>query len=219
MSSASSDMSQATGLLWQQVQNQLWRNYREQGDYANPSRTVRDNWYNDFGTGVIVPPLLPNPNTLRFFDNYLWDQNPYDAAAPSANSLVSPALADPDPDNNSRAQRRYNEVRDYFGRPRYIAQRALGYGGNGLAIHYRDRGPQNGNDPGRDIVIKVALNGDQSDSIVREREMMRKVKGSAHCVQVLDPQDIGQAEEEPVTLPLRSNPKETSKTKAEYPPK
>jgi hypothetical protein len=34
--------------------------------------------------------------------------------------------------------------------------------------------------------------------------MHQKVKGSAHCVQIIDPQDIGQPEEEPVVLPLES---------------
>ncbi|KAI1272840.1 kinase-like domain-containing protein [Xylaria sp. FL0933] len=199
MSADSDDARSFEGQLV--VSNETWKSYRITGATAYPSSAVTDQLYEKHV--VQNPRPVPNPHTLLFFENWKRRPNAYTAAHDSGKQIAR--LTDLDPTFNRRsaeAQKRYREVVKYFGEPRYAVQKPLGMGGNGLAIHVKDNGPLSTVNPGRDIVVKVALAEWQWDPMVGEKKMMRKVKGSAHCVQIIEPQDIGKPEEEPVTLPL-----------------
>ncbi|GAP88215.1 putative serine threonine protein kinase protein [Rosellinia necatrix] len=180
------------------MQNKQWKSYRIKGTnlhkYALPAAHKGDN---------PPPPPSPNRNTPRFFEGRRW--TPY-AYWVRLKSSTLPERATPyDARFHLRAahaQAQYQQAIVHFGPPRYDVVRTLGIGGYGLAIHFRDRGSGGPNETGRDIVIKMALDGWTHDSTVIEKRMLRKVQGSAHCVQIIDPQDIGQPEEEPGLVPL-----------------
>ncbi|KAI3330045.1 hypothetical protein F4824DRAFT_516098 [Ustulina deusta] len=183
------------------VRNETWRDYRVQGTCAFPSSATHERLYRRHC--IQNPRPLPNRNSLHFFDNWKWTPRLYETTANTVGEIHR--LSDFDPIFNQRsanAQARYRELTAYFGDPRYAVQKVLGMGGNGMAVHFKDRGSSSTDDPGRDIVVKVALDDWQSDAIVEEKNMMKKVKGSAHCVQIIDPEDVGMSEEEPVVLPL-----------------
>ncbi|KAI0514975.1 hypothetical protein F5B22DRAFT_211034 [Xylaria bambusicola] len=167
------------------VSNEVYRRYRIDGD-DNTSLNPRSPSYRQLYDKYVVqsPRPLPNPNTLRFFDNKRWNPEDYTVGSDTNGSQTS-------------AARRKDELIAYFGEQRCVFQRILGVGGNGLAAHYKDRGPSNTDDPGRDFVVKIALKGWQSGQLDHEREMLRKVKGSAHCIQAIDPQDIGKLPHRP----------------------
>lgn len=133
-------------------------------------------------------PQLPNPDRLLFFENQDWTPQdytvPFDSGAAinqQANNNASQNSNNASQNSNNagwssrglQGQARYNEMQTYFTQPRYVAQKVLGFGGNGLAAHFRDRGPDDTDVPGRDIVIKVALPGWSSNMIVKEKKMMR----------------------------------------------
>ncbi|OTA54525.1 kinase-like protein [Hypoxylon sp. EC38] len=89
------------------------------------------------------------------------------------------------------AKIRLAEAREYFteNNPRFVYKRPLGYGGLGLAVQYRY------NDT-RDIAIKMSLSHWESDELRMEERMTRKMKGAAHCIQVVDPPSVGVQEPE-----------------------
>ncbi|KAI1310679.1 hypothetical protein F5Y03DRAFT_345215 [Xylaria venustula] len=179
------------------VRNELWRNYRIRGDHTDPSTADYNRIYSHVRRN---PRLLPNPEPLLFFQNRVPHILPYLQGAGSGQELVgsSNRLST----HTKKAKGRYGELVAYFGEPRYVVQKPLGIGANGLAVHFLDRGPFGTESPGKDIVIKTAVEGWQCDNIEDEKRMMRKVKGSAHCVRIIEPQDIGNPKEEPVALQL-----------------
>ncbi|KAI0966215.1 hypothetical protein F4678DRAFT_450478 [Xylaria arbuscula] len=180
------------------VRNELWRNYRIDGSHAFASSADHNRIYSQHVRRN--PRLLPNPDTLHYFENHALRIHPFLHGAGSGRRLdrSSNHLSQ----HSSRAQGQYRELVAYFREPRYVVQKTLGIGGNGLAVHFLDRGPSGTENPGRDIVIKAALAGWESENIEDEKRMMRKVKGSAHCVQIIEPQDIRTREENPVPMQL-----------------
>ncbi|KAI0539118.1 hypothetical protein GGR58DRAFT_525336 [Xylaria digitata] len=185
-----------------QLKNYYWRRYRITGTGVPfDVETFRKRLRYFRRDGFPIP--FPNPGPLEFFKHRRLPQKVYRAASHSGVAIDGPN--DIDPLSNrmaASAQRRSRELKDYFGGPRYAAQKTLGYGGNGLATHFRDCGPTGMDDPGRDFVIKIALHSWQDQGLSNEKKMMKKVKGSAHCVQMMESQDIGKAEEEPGIWPL-----------------
>ncbi|KAI1827049.1 hypothetical protein F4861DRAFT_551861 [Xylaria intraflava] len=188
-------------LVW--YKNETWRNYRVSGQslVRSPEEIadiIRRNAENR--------PQPPNPrDPLMFFENHRWEpsiyQNYGDGEAISRATDFDPVLAP----ESAEAQARYREVLGYFDKPRYVVQSVLGYGGQGLATHFKDCGPDGTEQPGRDFVVKVSLSGWQSNAILREKEMMRKVGDSAHCVQAIKPRDVGKTEERARLPPLHSD--------------
>ncbi|KAI0429359.1 kinase-like domain-containing protein, partial [Xylaria sp. FL1042] len=197
MSADSGELSFKEQLI---VSNEAWRGYRITGADAYPGSAARRKIYREHG--IKNPRPIPNPNTLLFFENWKARPNPYLIAHESGAQINRSTNINPRLNwRSAQGQRRYRDVTAYFGEPRYAVQKVLGMGGNGLALHFKDRGSLSTANPGRDIVIKVALEGWECDDIVVEKRMMRKVKGSAHCVQIIDPQDVGKTEE-PAPLQL-----------------
>ncbi|KAJ8132334.1 hypothetical protein O1611_g1294 [Lasiodiplodia mahajangana] len=184
---------------WLHLQNHIWRDYREKGDVVDRLRDMGKTF--NFYKNPANRPLLPTDNVLRYFDNRKWSQKPYATAFYSGSEIES-STQSTDGDIIV-ARTRYEEVKAYFqDKTRYVAQKVLGAGGNGLAVHFRDTGPKL-EIPERDIVVKVALAGWQWTGIEKEKRMMRKVKDSAHCVQIIDPPVIGMDADKRVTLPLQ----------------
>ncbi|TRX95559.1 hypothetical protein FHL15_003517 [Xylaria flabelliformis] len=183
------------------LQSEVWWHYRVKGTPIARNRAQKQAIYaryDEFGA-----PPIPSADPLRFFENWQWRRSKYLFGQETNNVFDGPSNGNEDLNTrNGRVRARRRELADYFGQQRYAMQRILGAGGNGIAIHFRDQGPH-GVVPGRDFVVKVALEGWQSDELVIEKRMMKKVKGSAHCVQVFEPQDIGLPEEEPTILPLQ----------------
>ncbi|KAI0483486.1 hypothetical protein F4859DRAFT_528879 [Xylaria cf. heliscus] len=186
---------------WLHLRNYVWRQYRVKGTPTDRNDAQRQAIYERHDRHG--PPPLPDPARPAFFENMRWERQRYLWNQDTNNALIGLPGPDQNPDSRDNLVRaRHREITTYFGKPRHHVQRILGVGGNGIAIHFKDRGPGHDNDPGRDFVVKLALENWQSDEIVEEKMMMRKVKGSAHCVQVIDPPDVGKPEEEPVVLPL-----------------
>ncbi|KAI0114212.1 kinase-like protein [Hypoxylon sp. NC0597] len=104
-------------------------------------------------------------------------------------------------DDANRAKTRLADARTYFeGNPRFIFQKPLGYGGLGLALHYRYHGPGEA----KDIAIKLSLREWEAEDIRNEEKMTRKVKRAAHCIQVIDPPSVG------IEEPEKFDPRPTS---------
>ncbi|KAI3324151.1 hypothetical protein HD806DRAFT_534469 [Xylariaceae sp. AK1471] len=183
-----------------QLENRIWREYREDGRDVGWSAYEIDARYSAY-----INDPLPTEGILRFFNNRNWTPKYITAYSPSQ-AYRPDRLTDAYPPDGieAQAQKQYRDLATWFGvQPRYVVQKSLGFGGRGMAALFQDRGPGGLNRPGRDIVVKVPLEGWQDDDIVEEKRMMRKVKGSAHCVQIIEPQDVGKPEDEPVILPLR----------------
>lgn len=155
---------------WLQVRNYLWRRYRVDGRNPRGTKQADAAAQNHFAQHDYPP--LPDEGTLLFFEGRDWPRNQYRLPFSSGGKINAQGY-----NNDSRrgqdASARYHELRAYFGEPRYAAQKILGIGGNGLAAHFIDRGPDNADMPGRDIVIKVALGGWKSDMLASEKKMMR----------------------------------------------
>ncbi|RYP84097.1 hypothetical protein DL769_001242 [Monosporascus sp. CRB-8-3] len=106
---------------------------------------------------------------------------------------IAGASINPDDDPSGReAQNRYREIRHWFGRPpRYVLKKPLGYGGNGIVLHYHYTGPRQNQRQGRDIAVKFPLYGWRSDTLILEELKTKKLAKSAHCVQVINRRAIG----------------------------
>ncbi|KAI0553968.1 kinase-like domain-containing protein [Xylaria curta] len=201
-------MSQSSGFVanvgWEEYLNlkkEVWWWYRVKGTPTNRTTAQKKAIYTKYDTYGV--PTLPSADPLKFFENWHWRRTKYLFGQDTNNALNSQSMDNENLNSrDGRVRERRREILNYFGQQRYVVQRILGVGGNGIAIHFRDQGPH-GVVPGRDFVVKVALEGWQSDQLVEEKKMMKKVKGSAHCVQIIEPQDIGLPEEEPIVLPLQ----------------
>ncbi|KAI1385713.1 kinase-like protein [Hypoxylon trugodes] len=77
------------------------------------------------------------------------------------------------------------EAREYFDTPQMKYQKVLGFGGLGMALHYKYEGNHQTHRPARDFVIKVSV-GSWVDEDLRDEAL----RGSAHCVQLLFPEEV-----------------------------
>ncbi|KAI1305712.1 kinase-like domain-containing protein [Xylaria venustula] len=83
---------------------------------------------------------------------------------------------------------RRDEMRDFFSEFRDLQYiRALGYGGNGLAIQYRY---QDGQNP-FDFVVKIAIDDWEHYSIRHEEKYTKKMARAAHSIQLIPRSRIG----------------------------
>ncbi|KAI0186640.1 kinase-like domain-containing protein [Xylaria flabelliformis] len=189
---------------WEQylgLKSEVWWHYRVKGIPIARNAAQKEAIYARYDMEGI--PRIPSADPPRFFENWQWRRTRYLFGKETNNVFDGPSNGNEDPNSrNGRVRARRREIVDHFGQQRYAVQKILGVGGNGIAIHFRDQGPY-GIVPGKDFVVKVAISGWQSEELVEEKRMMKKVKGSAHCVQIFEPQDIGMPEEEPVILPLQ----------------
>ncbi|KAI1139520.1 kinase-like protein [Hypoxylon sp. FL0543] len=91
---------------------------------------------------------------------------------------------------DSNLQTRRQEARTWFERVAHLHYvKTLGFGGLGLAMKFRSRPPAR--IPNRDLVIKISRQSWESEDIRGEARETRKLVRAAHCIQQIDPSDIG----------------------------
>ncbi|KAI1807465.1 kinase-like domain-containing protein [Daldinia bambusicola] len=109
---------------------------------------------------------------------------------PSAVSSGRPDIEDPtlgtDPWINS-IKIRLAKARQYFDNSMFRYQKVLGYGGLGLALHFRHDGGQTP----KDVAMKLSLRSWEADDLRREEVAMKKLTGAVHAVQLVDPEEVG----------------------------
>ncbi|KAI2643152.1 kinase-like domain-containing protein [Xylaria nigripes] len=107
-------------------------------------------------------------------------------------NMAWPDLDSPIPLNHSpkftNARSKLREVKDYFERPWWSYRRALGFGGNGLAVKYRYIRPEQ---VPIDFVVKVSVRNWKSKTIREEEKMTRKMYRAAHAIQLIDRRRVG----------------------------
>lgn len=69
-------------------------------------------------------------------------------------------------------------------------QKPLGFGGQGVILQYKFKTPDGFS---KDIVIKIPVKEWTDDNVRKEIEATRKYKGAAHCSQLLENWEVGQA--------------------------
>ncbi|KAI1139266.1 kinase-like protein [Hypoxylon sp. FL0543] len=129
---------------------------------------------------------LPTTEEYRYFlDHRLpWKKVPYWTSDVDYKAELDNLIKTTDKGLNT-AKIRLAKAKKYFrGSPKFVYQKPLGYGGLGLALHYRF-------DNSQDIVIKLGLKHFESDTIREEERMTRKLLRAAHSIQVIDPPSIG----------------------------
>ncbi|KAI1503527.1 kinase-like protein [Biscogniauxia marginata] len=91
-------------------------------------------------------------------------------------------------------RKRYNEGKTWFQeKGPFDFVRPLGYGGLGITIQYR----YNRVEPALNLVLKIALQGWEDESLRAEEENTRQLSRAAHCIQLIDPERIGLPPKEP----------------------
>ncbi|KAI1101321.1 kinase-like protein [Jackrogersella minutella] len=90
-----------------------------------------------------------------------------------------------DDDLTEQAKLRYWDAKWYFGEhPAFAFQKSLGFGGLGLALHYKYLATN------RDIVVKLGLKDWDSSVIRSELKATRAMARAAHCIQMIEPQAL-----------------------------
>ncbi|KAK9416050.1 putative Protein kinase domain-containing protein [Seiridium unicorne] len=85
---------------------------------------------------------------------------------------------------------RLGTVKDFFEGPNFTYRKCLGFGGHGLALHYRF-GDRDQPDQQFDFVVKVGVSKWPNKGLRIEETETRKLARAAHIVQVIDAADIG----------------------------
>ncbi|KAI1425860.1 kinase-like domain-containing protein [Xylaria sp. FL1777] len=174
-------------------------------------------WRFDNYRRVALPPRMPTARDYELV-RHIWENMPIPPEDPPRrfpqrvrplrrrylvrNANRALGLDDPTPDNPREsyvdARIRRDIVRNFFApTPDLQYMRTLGYGGNGLAIHYKYNGP----DP-IDFVVKVALRGWESESLRHEEKNVKKMSRAAHSVQLIGRPRIGIPENRPFEFDL-----------------
>ncbi|RYO79642.1 hypothetical protein DL766_010595 [Monosporascus sp. MC13-8B] len=129
------------------------------------------------------------------------------------------------PDDNvvaGGAWRLLSETKRWFGGPpKFDYQKCLGYGGMGLALHYKYSNPRvGGGSEDGDCVLKVSLEGGKDKNIRDEIRATKKLTRAYHSVQMIDPPSVGRPArvlpEEELSSDDSSVPAESSADEAEY---
>ncbi|KAI1377846.1 kinase-like protein [Hypoxylon crocopeplum] len=130
-------------------------------------------------------PLPKTGQPLIFgFGRTKYEQSPY-ITGEIANKNVD--TWDPSDWETNRAKKAFQRAKAFFGTEYFKYHKTLGFGGNGLALHYRYTGDKSP----KDVVIKLTLDAEYSGDIREEEHHLRKVSKAAHCVQIIEPEAIG----------------------------
>ncbi|KAK9772779.1 putative serine threonine protein kinase protein [Seiridium cardinale] len=165
--------------------NYSFGKYRSDGQVVNFSRTLSK--FQDF----VVPAIAKPP----IFDGGDWEPWLYgERQVPGTDLMGSVDLAPGS--RNSRHRARYRETTEFFtnASPSWRPRKILGRGGQGMAIHYTYNTGVPPGYRGTDIVVKISLDGWSDESLRFEERRMRR---SAHCVQLIEPQNVGLPRREP----------------------
>ncbi|OTB01953.1 hypothetical protein M426DRAFT_13948 [Hypoxylon sp. CI-4A] len=93
--------------------------------------------------------------------------------------------ADPD---ITKTRHRLRQMKYMFISPYVKYQKALGYGGMGIAAQFKYN--RAGRDP-RDFVVKASLKGWKNDDLLIEEKTTKKFQGAQHCIQLLENSELG----------------------------
>ncbi|KAH9909922.1 hypothetical protein F4778DRAFT_713403, partial [Xylariomycetidae sp. FL2044] len=170
-----------------------YQNYRESGTFITRSNSK----------AALDRVLVPNPRALEYFRILTnWRRTRLPLRIPRR--IDGPRLPAGTPDSTLLAQQYYRNLPRTFGAPpRYQLRRALGYGGQGVAALYQDVG---GDGLGKDIVVKKPLSDEVFDSnLLDEENSARKMRRSAHLVQLLEPDSVRQRYPRRFPAPLDMN--------------
>ncbi|KAI1207563.1 kinase-like protein [Annulohypoxylon truncatum] len=135
---------------------------------------------------------IPRSGLPRFWDGASDERQPWSKQLFYIGSNVSlPDLDNPwsasDP-RIERVKKSYKDAKNYFAQTdRFYFQKALGFGGLGLALHYRYEGVE----PVKDVVVKLSLRGWIAEDIRREENAAKAMAGAAHCIQLIDKPTVG----------------------------
>ncbi|KAI0122736.1 kinase-like domain-containing protein [Daldinia grandis] len=123
----------------------------------------------------------------------------------SVSVTTPPDIEDPQHDHDPTANKARDALanaKDYFRSPIFRYQKVLGYGGLGLALHYRYDGD---GDP-KDVAMKLSLKSWQSGDLRREGKAMEAMAGAAHSVQLVRPEEVGREPLDPFyPLPMEDD--------------
>ncbi|KAI1468339.1 kinase-like domain-containing protein [Daldinia caldariorum] len=148
---------------------------------AEEVRLSRSNW---------IQMAVPRPIRPAIFtrNQAPWVMHRY--RNPSAVAAGMPDIEDPtlgnDPWVNSVKTRLAN-AKEYFNNNMFRFQKVLGYGGLGLALHFRHDGDQTPTD----VAMKLSLKSWVADDLRKEEQAMAKLTGAVHAVQLVDPEEVG----------------------------
>ncbi|KAK6073202.1 hypothetical protein SCUP234_08800 [Seiridium cupressi] len=168
--------------------NYSFGKYRSDGQVVNSSRPLSK--FQDF----VVPAIAKPP----IFDGGDWEPWLYrERQVPGTDLMGSVDLAPGS--RNSRHRARYRETTEFFtnASPNWTPRKILGRGGQGMAIHYTYNTGVPPGYRGRDIVVKIGLDGWSDESLRLEERVTRRMRRSAHCVQLIEPQNAGLPRREP----------------------
>ncbi|RYP09847.1 hypothetical protein DL765_008315 [Monosporascus sp. GIB2] len=136
---------------------------------------------------------------------------------PDSIDLDSINRGDEIPDDNVVARdawRLLGETKRWFGGPpKFDYQKCLGYGGMGLALHYKYSNPRvGGSSEDGDCVLKVSLEGETDKNIRDEIRATKKLARAYHSVQMIEPPSVGRPAR---VLPHEELPSDDSSVPAE----
>ncbi|KAI1645119.1 kinase-like domain-containing protein [Daldinia loculata] len=168
-----------------QLQNFKFQMFRRFGwSMKWDKQYIKDN--RKFWTRVDLPRVGPPP---------IFGERPVDWAQrryhnPSAISSAKPDIEDPRHDNDptaNKARDALQNAKHYFGSSLFRYQKVLGFGGLGLALHYR----YDGEGTPKDVAVKLSLASWESDDLRKEGRAMEAMLGAVHAVQLVHPQEVG----------------------------
>lgn len=146
-----------------QLSNFLFKEYREVGAEANVTQRRERQARNEY-LQVDVP-AAQSPNLFGGVVD--WERLGYPDALTGI-KIDGPPLGPEVGYEWTALQKRYIAVNKWFQKPSFVPQRALGFGGQGLTIHYKYTG---GPDPRPlDVVVKVARDSWQDDDLIEEEK-------------------------------------------------
>jgi hypothetical protein len=150
-----------------QLSNYSFRRYRQRGANANPGDSTTRLAY---GAYTLLP--VPANNSLRLFDADEWVRGRYVKSPSGGLRIDGPPLPPEAGEPWISLQARYQAVNQFFeNRPTFVAQRALGLGGQGMTIHYKYQRPPDG--AVEDVVIKVARRSWRDEGLMEEEANTR----------------------------------------------
>ncbi|KAK9424838.1 putative Kinase-like protein [Seiridium unicorne] len=162
--------------------NYQFGKYREEGRGIH--EWVDEQLYKNFTVPAAAKPPL--------FDGGPWEKEAYTYdAAPEADYMGAADL--PAGTQDGTIQKRYRESTQWFNdtSPTWVAKKVLGQGSNGFAVHYNYLAPGPLVGPGVDIVVKLGIAGWEIDDLWREERITKRLRSSAHCVQMIHREYVG----------------------------
>ncbi|RYP91544.1 hypothetical protein DL770_002324 [Monosporascus sp. CRB-9-2] len=166
-----------------------------------------------FAPGPVLWPMLPvpwrdraaaAPSPFQLHGNVWRKHRIHPNQAPILDQIIHESQLGSEQDR--RAWRRLQESKVFFGtggatpgtQKTWRYRRVLGFGGNGLAAHWRVH--EDGGKTHRDVAVKIQLRSWRSLGLKKEKMIMRKLSRAAHIVQEVPPDPIGKPPHQNIPL-------------------